>query len=167
HSPPPAGRGGRRRFLPQRRQALAVAERSRVAGPEGMDYGELTMTNERTILRGLAALAVVTVCALPLHAAKRVVTVQTNSAAHNVHLIDPTTNKIVGTIEGIEANHGAAIAPDGTRIYISNEAMSTLDVVDGKTLKVTKQVPLSGHPNNLASGRDGKRVYVGITEAPG
>lgn len=125
------------------------------------------MTNERTIRRGLAALAVATACVLPLHAAKRVVIVQTNSAGDNVHLIDPATNKIVGTIEGIEANHGAAIAPDGTRIYISNEAMSTLDMVDVKTLKVTKQVPLSGHPNNLAIGRDGKKVYVGIIEAPG
>jgi YVTN family beta-propeller protein len=125
------------------------------------------MTNERTILRGLAALAVTVACGLTLHAAKRVVIVQTNSAGDNVHLIDPATNKIVGTIEGIEANHGAAIAPDGARIYISNEALSTLDVVDAKTLKVTKQVPLSGHPNNLAIGRDGKRVYVGIIEAPG
>jgi YVTN family beta-propeller protein len=132
-----------------------------------MDYGELTMTNERTILRGLAALAVAAAVVLPLQAAKRVVIVQTNSAGDNVHLIDPATNKIVGTIEGIEANHGAAIAPDGTRIYISNEAMSTLDAVDAKTLKVTRQVPLSGHPNNLAIGRDGKRVYVGIIEAPG
>ena len=60
-----------------------------------------------------------------------------------------------------------AIAPDGTRIYISDEALSTLDVVDGKTLKVTKQIPLSGHPNNLAVSRDGRRVYIGIIQAPG
>ena len=63
--------------------------------------------------------------------------------------------------------HVAAIAPDGSRIYISDEALSTLDVVDGKTLKVVKQIPLSGHPNNLAIGRSGKRVYVGIIQAPG
>jgi YVTN family beta-propeller protein len=125
------------------------------------------MTNRRTILSRLATVAAVLSCTLPLGAAKRVVIVQTNSAGDNVHLIDPATNKIVGTIEGIEANHGAAVAPDGTRIYISNEALSTLDLVDAKTLKVTKQVPLSGHPNNLAVGRDGKRVYVGIIQAPG
>src|SRR5262244_3559869 len=119
-------------------------------------------------MKSIAVAAAILLSALSVHAAgKRVVIVQTNSAGDNVHLIDPATNKIVGTIEGIEANHGAAIAPDGARIYISNEAMSTLDIVDGKTLKVTKQVPLSGHPNNLAIGRDGKRVYVGIIEAPG
>src|SRR6202008_3602375 len=73
--------------------------------------------------------------------------VQTNSAGDNVHIIDPVTNKVVGVIDGIEVSHGAAVAPDGTRIYVSDEAESTLDVVDGKTLKVVKRVPLSGHPN--------------------
>ena len=64
-------------------------------------------------------------------------------------------------------NHGAAVAPDGSRYYISNEARSTLDVVDQKTLKVTKSIPLSGHPNNIAISKDGKRVYVSIAVAPG
>jgi YVTN family beta-propeller protein len=106
--------------------------------------------------------------ALPLTAAgKRVVIVQTNSAGDNVHVIDPATNKVVGVINGIEVNHGAAVAPDGTRIYVSNEADSTLDIVDGKSLKVTNKVKLSGHPNNIAVAKDGKRVYVGIIQAPG
>ena len=64
-------------------------------------------------------------------------------------------------------SHGAAVAPDGSRIYVSDEADSTLDVVDGKTLKVIKKVKLSGHPNNIAVGREGRRVYVGIIQAPG
>ena len=84
-----------------------------------------------------------------------------------MHLIDPATNKVVGVIEGIEVSHGAGVAPDGSRIYVSNEAESTLDIVDAKTLKVMKHVPLSGHPNNMAVGGDGKRVYVGIIQAPG
>ena len=70
-------------------------------------------------------------------------------------------------IDGIEVNHGAGVAPDGSRIYVSDEAESTLDVVDAKTLKVIKKIPLSGHPNNMAVGKDGKRVYVGIIQAPG
>ena len=114
-----------------------------------------------------AGILLCTLPVLPVGAANRVVIVQTNSAGDNVSIIDPLTNKVVGEIEGIEVNHGAAIAPDGTQLYISNEAQSTLDIVDGKTLKVIKQVPLSGHPNNLAVGRDGRRVYVGIIQAPG
>ncbi|HEV8319806.1 MAG TPA: cytochrome D1 domain-containing protein [Vicinamibacterales bacterium] len=93
--------------------------------------------------------------------------IQTNAAGDNVHVIDPATNKVVGVISGIEVSHGAAIAPDGSRIYVSDEAESTLDVVDAKTFKVTDRIPLSGRPNNIAVGKDGRRVYVGIIEQPG
>src|SRR5258708_6393297 len=103
---------------------------------------------------------------LPL-AGSTVRIIQTNSAGDNVSIIAPATNKVVGIIKGIEVNHGAAAAPDGSRYYISNEAQSTLDVVDTKTLKVTGSIPLSGHPNNIAIGKDGGRVYVSIARAPG
>ena len=58
--------------------------------------------------------------ALPL-AASTVRIIQTNSAGDDVSIIDPATNKVVGVINGIEVNHGAAAAPDGSRYYISNE----------------------------------------------
>jgi YVTN family beta-propeller protein len=103
---------------------------------------------------------------LPL-AAGTVRIIQTNSAGDNVHIIDPATHKIVGVIKGIEVNHGAAVAPDGSRYYISNEAESTLDVVDTKTLRVTRNIPLTAHPNNVAISKDGRRVYVAISAAPG
>lgn len=99
--------------------------------------------------------------------ATKVRVIQTNAAGDNVHIIDPATNKVVGEITGIEVGHGAATAPDGSKIYISNEADNTLDVVDGKTLKVTHKIKLSGHPNNIAAGRDGRRVYVSIREGAG
>src|SRR5437773_5335763 len=100
-------------------------------------------------------------------AANTVRIIQTNSAGDNVHIIDPTTNKVVGVINGIEVSHGAAVAPDGSRYYFSDEAESTLDVVERKTLKVTRRIPLSGHPNNIAICKDGRRVYVAIAVAPG
>ena len=93
--------------------------------------------------------------------------IQTNSAGDDVSIIDPATNKVVGVIHGIEVNHGAAAAPDGSRYYISDEARSTLDVVDQKTLQVTKSIKLTGHPNNIDISKDGKRVYVSIAVAPG
>jgi YVTN family beta-propeller protein len=104
--------------------------------------------------------------AVPL-AASSVRIVQTNSAGDDVSIIDPATNKVVGMIHGIEVNHGAAAAPDGSRYYISDEARSTLDVVDAKTLQVTRNIRLSGHPNNIAISKDGRRVYVSIAVAPG
>ena len=104
--------------------------------------------------------------ALPL-AASTVRIIQTNSAGDDVSIIDPATNKVVGVIHGIEVNHDAAAAPDGSRYYVSDEGESTLDVVDAKTLKVTKKIPLSGHPNNISISKNGKRVYVSIAVAPG
>src|SRR5882724_1908064 len=103
-------------------------------------------------MKQIAIAAVVVLSSLSLHGAgKRVVIVQTNSAGDNVHLIDPATNKVVGVITGIEVNHGAAVAPDGTRIYVSDEAESTLDFVDGKSLKVIKKVKLSDLPSTKSS----------------
>ncbi len=104
---------------------------------------------------------------LPAMAALKERVIQTNSAGDNVHVIDPATNKVAGTIEGIEVPHGVIIAPGGARLYVTEEATKTMDAVDSKTLKVIKKVPLSGRPNNLAVTKDGKKVYVGIAQQPG
>jgi YVTN family beta-propeller protein len=125
------------------------------------------MTIQYVTGRSLMVCGAIVLLSISLAAQKKVRIIQTNSAGDNVHVIDPVTNKVVGVISGIEVGHGAAVAPDGSRIYVSDEADSTLDVVDGKTLKVTNKIPLSGHPNNIAIGRDGRRVYVGIAQAPG
>jgi len=125
------------------------------------------MTHIHAVRRVLAVVSALVFCTVSLGAQQKVRILQTNSAGDNVHVIDPATNKIVGVITGIEVNHGVGASPDGTRIYISDEAESTLDVVEAKTLKVVKQIKLSGHPNNLAVGRDGRRVYVGIIQEPG
>jgi YVTN family beta-propeller protein len=123
--------------------------------------------------RRLVVVAAIALCAAPLiaqhegHTQQKVRILQTNSAGDNVHIIDPATNKVVGVINGIEVNHGIGAAPDGSRIYVSDEAESTLDAVDAKTLKVIKKVPLTGHPNNMAVSKDGRRVYVGIIQEPG
>jgi YVTN family beta-propeller protein len=93
--------------------------------------------------------------------------VQTNSAGDNISLIDPVTNKVVAEITGIEVNHGAAVAPDGSRFFFSNEADHTLDVVNGKTLEVAKKITLSGRPNNIAISKDGRHVYVAIVSGSG
>jgi YVTN family beta-propeller protein len=88
--------------------------------------------------------------------------IQTNSAGDNIHIIDPATNKVVGEITGIEAPHGVTVAPDGSKIYVSEEATNTLTVVDGKTLQVTKRIPLSGNPNLIDITPDGRQIYVAI-----
>jgi YVTN family beta-propeller protein len=116
----------------------------------------------------LAVLALVTLVTLPLAAQSgRPMIVQTNSAGDSVMLIDPATDKIVVEIPEAEVIHGAAAAPDGSRLYLSNESLSTVDIVDTKTMRITKRIPLSGHPNNVAIHKKGHRVYVAITGAQG
>jgi YVTN family beta-propeller protein len=113
-----------------------------------------------------SGLAVALALATPAWAQVRIV--QTNSGnTNNVHLIDPATQGIVGEITNVPINHGAAASPDGRWLYFSSEAEQTLHVVDAKTLQTTKKIPLSGRPNNISIGRDGRRVYVGIVSAPG
>jgi YVTN family beta-propeller protein len=89
--------------------------------------------------------------------------VQTNSAGDVVSIIDPATNKVVGEIKGIEGAHGITAAKDGSRIYITEEDQKTLDVIDGKTLQLTKRVPLSGVPNLVQLTPDERSLYVSIT----
>lgn len=93
--------------------------------------------------------------------------IQTNAAGDVVHVIDPATNKVVGTVNDIEVAHGVVGSPDGTRLYFTNESLSTVDVVDAKSLTTIARIPLSGHPNNLAVTNDGRKVYAGIAQAPG
>lgn len=93
--------------------------------------------------------------------------VQTNAAGDDSTVIDPLTNKVVGRITDIEIPHGVVGAPDGKQIYITNEAMHSLDIVDARTLRVKRRIPLSGRPNNVAVTGDGSKVYVAIMEMPG
>src|ERR1043166_3623035 len=117
-------------------------------------------TKSLVVVAALALLA-------PILRASTVRIVQTNAAGDRVMLIDPATNTVVGEIGNIEVNHGAAPAPDGSRLYITDEAESTLDVADLKTLKVIKRIPLTNHPNNVAVSKDGKRVYAAIVAGAG
>jgi YVTN family beta-propeller protein len=123
----------------------------------------MAMTNKQMLRGGLAALAGIAMCTLSFSAmAAQLRIIQTNFAGDTIHIIDPATNKVVRKIEGIEAAHGIVTAPDGSRIYLSEEADNTLDVIDGKTLQVTKKIPLSGNPNLIDITPDGRTIYVAI-----
>jgi YVTN family beta-propeller protein len=94
--------------------------------------GVTQMTNRQIFHGGLAVLAGITFCTacVTLSAAQdsKVRILQTNSAGDNTHVIDPATNKVVGEIKGMEAPHGIAVAPNGGRIYISDQADKVLTV---------------------------------------
>jgi len=124
------------------------------------------MTNKQLLRGSLTALAGIVLCAASVSLAaaqgSKLRILQTNSAGDNIHIIDPTTNKVVGEIKGIEAPHGIVVAPDGSRIYVSEEATNTITVFDGKTLGVIKRIPLSGNPNLIDITPDGRWIYAAI-----
>jgi YVTN family beta-propeller protein len=126
------------------------------------------MTSKHAFRGSLAALAGIALCTVCFSLAAAQQTklriVQTNSAGDNIHIIDAGTNKVVGEIKGIEAPHGLAVAPNGSRIYVSEQADKTLTVIDGKTLQVTKRIALSGNPNVVDVTPDGRWIYVAIAQ---
>jgi len=92
---------------------------------------------------------------------------QTNSAGDDLDVIDPHTNKVVMKIKNLEAAHGVAFSPDGARAYITCEADSTVWSVSTTTGKLAAKTVLSGHPNNIAVSKDGRRLFIAIVSAPG
>src|SRR4029077_4583265 len=63
----------------------------------------------------------------------------TNSAGDTVDVIDPVTDKVVQRIEGTEAPHDVNFSRAGSRVYVSIEAESVLDVFDQKTGNIIKK----------------------------
>jgi YVTN family beta-propeller protein len=125
---------------------------------------EIAMTAVYRLLRyGLFALLL---APLPAHAGPARVYV-TNSAGDSIHVIDPTTNKVVQVISGIEAVHGISFATDGSKVYVSTESTNTLDVFDRERGKLIKKIELSARPNNIAVSKDGARIFVAIRPDPG
>jgi YVTN family beta-propeller protein len=136
------------------------------------------MTNKQVFRAGLTGLAGILLCTVSvsflaaqesntavyaaMKGAAKLRMVQTNFAGDVVSIIDPATNKVVGEIPGIEMAHGINVAKDNSQIYIAQESTASLLVVDGKTLQITKRIPLSGSPNLVQLTPDGKRMYVSI-----
>ncbi len=112
------------------------------------------------------AICLAVVAALPL-CASSVRIYQTNSAGDDLDVIDPSTNTVVMKIQNLEAAHGVTFSPDGNLAYISCEAENTLWTVSTSNGKLVGKTSLSGHPNNVAVSKDGRRVFVAIVAPPG
>src|SRR5262249_47957574 len=131
-----------------------------------LNRGRTKMTNRsafRGCLTSLAAISLYAMsCCFPAAQESKLRIIQTNSAGDSIHIIDPATNKVIGEVKGIEAPHGVVAAPDASRIYVSEQADNTVTVLDGKTLQVTKRIPLSGNPNLIDITPDGRWLYAAI-----
>jgi len=99
--------------------------------------------------------------AIPVAAATARIYV-TNRGGTTISVIDPATNKVVQVIKGIESPEVVRFSPDASRLYIATRSEDFLDVMDRKSGKIIKKVPLSGWANDAAVTSDGKLILVCI-----
>jgi YVTN family beta-propeller protein len=99
--------------------------------------------------------------ALPLAAGTGLIYV-TNRGGTTIDVIDSATNKVVHTIGNIESPEVVRFSPDGSRLYIPFRGENFLIVMDRKSEKIIKKVPLSGWPNEAQTTKDGKLILVCI-----
>ena len=99
--------------------------------------------------------------AMPLAAGTALIYV-TNRGGTTIDVIDAATNKVVHTIGNIESPEVVRFSPDGSRLYIPYRGANELLVMDRKSEKIIKRVPLSGWPNEAQTTKDGKLILVCI-----
>ena len=84
--------------------------------------------------------------ATPIFAATNLIYVA-NRGGTTINVIDAATNKVVQTIDNIEAPEVIQFSRDGSQLYIfsrTDPEKNFLFVMDRKSDKIVKQVPLSG-----------------------
>ena len=86
----------------------------------------------------------------------------TNRGGTTISVIDTATNKVVEVIKGIESPEVVRFSPDGSLLYIASRAVDELYVMDRKSGKYLKKVPLSGWANDAMVTNDGKLILVCI-----
>jgi YVTN family beta-propeller protein len=99
--------------------------------------------------------------AIPLAAGEALIYV-TNRGGTTIDVIDAATNKVVQSIGNIESPEVIRFSPDGSRLYIFGRGENVLTVMDRKSGKIIKKVPISGWANEAQTTKDGKLILVCI-----
>ena len=85
-----------------------------------------------------------------------------NRGGTTITVIDAATNKVVQTIDNIEAPEVIQFSRDRSQLYIFSRAENFLIVMDRKSSKIVKKVPISGWANEAQTTKDGKLILVCI-----
>jgi YVTN family beta-propeller protein len=114
-------------------QDLAVLQHWQLSGAGGWDYLTLDAAGQRLFI----------------------------SRADHVDVVNTESGKVIGTIQNTQGVHGIALAEDLNRGYTSNGRTDSVTVFDLATLKVVKEVPVSGHnPDAILYEPSGKHVFT-------
>ncbi len=78
-----------------------------------------------------------------------------------IDIIDPHTEKLVGSIPtGEPESHMFVISHDGRRAYTSNVGSGTVSVLDLKTRKMIKIIPVAKNDQRIEISRDDRYVFT-------
>ena len=77
-----------------------------------------------------------------------------NFGSANVSVIDTAINAVVATVPVGSSPHGAAVSPDGTRVYVSNGGGATVSVLDTSSCGAGA----TGSFDGFFTGRTGQRA---------
>jgi YVTN family beta-propeller protein len=80
----------------------------------------------------------------------------------DIFVIDTATNTVIATVPLYDHTEGIAVTPDGTKVYVTDQASSNVSVIDTATNIVIATVPVEGNPVGVAVTPDGTKVYVTI-----
>jgi DNA-binding beta-propeller fold protein YncE len=91
----------------------------------------------------------------------------TTELEKSITLIDPKTNKIVGSIPtGQEQSHMLALSHDGLRGYTANVGPGTVSVLDIKARKTLTVIPISGNTQRISISPDDSMVFTSDQTKP-
>jgi DNA-binding beta-propeller fold protein YncE len=78
-----------------------------------------------------------------------------------VNVIDMKTDKVIGTIGGMQGVHGIAIVNDLNRGFISDGKANAIVAFDIKTLKIIKTIPITGKgPDGIIYDSFSKKIFA-------
>src|SRR3990172_3962076 len=105
-----------------------------------------------------------------------------NADNNNVSVIDGATNQVIATIkvgdipfDGVGfglftaafkvGTLGVCVNPNTNRVYVTNDNIGKVSVIDGATNQVIAMVPVENHPRGVCVNPNTNRVYVSNLES--
>jgi large repetitive protein len=76
-----------------------------------------------------------------------------------IHLVDATTNRVIGTIPTGNRPFGLSLNSNGSRLYVANHQSNDVTVINTLTNAVITTVPVGLNPHGISVGANG-RLYV-------
>lgn len=85
-----------------------------------------------------------------------------NGGSEDISVIDPSTNKVIATID-VKGKPETAVSDGAGKIFINNEDKSEIEVIDINAMKLIKSWPVAPGeaPSGLSIDRKTKRLFAG------